>query len=146
MKNTKKEASFHLLLLLVCYQNGVVLVIQNDVVLISEGFCFIGRERQVVRPLRKRHVVFCISEPHAHERRLSHADDPPFKRHVVSPIHRTTRRLNDANDSASKAKRRVARPSSPDDRSFNPFSQIFIFSFKSIFHLQKHFQIISKLH
>ena len=102
---------------------------------VSDGFCFIGRERQVVRPLRKRHVVFCIFEPHACERRLSRADDTPFKRHVVSPIHRMTRRLSHANDSASEAKRRVARPSSPDDRSFDPFFPDFIFQFLNRFSL-----------
>ena len=115
------------------YQNDVVF----DIVLVKSRILF-QQKRTTGRPTTVQTTCrWCLSELHTRERPPSHADDTPFKRHVVSPIHRTTCRLNHVNDSASKPERRVARPSSPDDRSFDSFFPDFPFLFLNHFSLNK---------
>ena len=119
----------------------------------SAGFK-IRIERQVVHATkrvcpatREQHVVPHKSAQLARERQGSHADDNSSKWHAVFAINqmtgrsfshgrqRTQRQMTRRLDQTHR--RPVVRPS---------FLIFFIFHFKSIFHLIKYIQIISKLH
>ena len=127
MKNTKKKSLFCAAAAGGFIQNGVVLHVQNYVVLLSEEFGFRIHERQIVR-LHETTRRFSLIRTTG---RLLRTDDTPFASYAERQCtrHTTTRRfVQTLNDRAFQA---------PDDASFPSYAERLVvrlpFSFSLFF-------------